>query len=143
MYIDEAVKKQAEVLFKNERPNMGHALGIVYESLKKEEVVATMPVNENTVQPYGLLHGGASAALAETLASVGGVLNVDAGKQMVVGIEINANHLKAVRSGKVRGTATPIHRGARTQVWEIKIRTETGKLVCVSRCTLAVVARRD
>ena len=143
MHIDEAVRKQAEVLFKNERPNMGHALGIEFESLKQDEIVATMPVNDNTVQPYGLLHGGASAALAETLASVGGVLNVDADKQMVVGIEINANHLKAVRNGKVRGTAVPIHRGARTQVWEIKIRTDTGKLVCVSRCTLAVIARRN
>ena len=105
--------------------------------MSAERVVATMPVEGNT-QPFGLLHGGASVALAETLASVAAQLNVAEG-EMAVGLEINANHLRGVRTGTVTGTATPIHIGRRTQVWSIDIRDEQGKAVCLSRCTIAVV----
>jgi uncharacterized protein (TIGR00369 family) len=104
-----------------------------------EKLVGTMPVRPEVHQPFGLLHGGASVALAETLASIGAWLNVDIEREMAVGLEINANHVRAVTSGVVTGTATPIHVGKRTQVWEIRITDERGKLVCISRCTLAVV----
>ena len=97
-----------------------------------------MPVDHRTHQPYGLLHGGASVALAETVASVGGMISVmDQGK-WVVGLEINANHLKSVKSGLVTATGIPIHQGRGTQVWEIKINDEAQNLICISRCTLAV-----
>ncbi len=116
------------------------ALGIEVTAYDRERVVARMPVDKRTHQPFGLLHGGASVALAETLASIAGQLNVGEG-EMVVGVEINANHLRGVRSGWVIGTATPVHVGRRTQVWAIDIRDEQGKAVCISRCTLAVVPR--
>ena len=105
----------------------------------KERVVARMPVTPKVHQPYGLLHGGASVALAETVASLGGVLNVDRTKESVVGLEINANHLRAVRDGVLTAVATPIHVGRRTHVWEVRITDQNDKLVCVSRCSLAVV----
>jgi 1,4-dihydroxy-2-naphthoyl-CoA hydrolase len=114
------------------------ALGIELTEMSKERVVGTMPVDSRTHQPFGLLHGGASVALAETLASVAAQMNVAAG-EMVVGLEINANHLRGVRSGSVTGIATPVHVGRRTQVWSIDIRDEQGKPVCISRCTLAVI----
>ena len=98
-----------------------------------------MPVDKRTKQAFGLLHGGASVALAESLASVGGWLNCDEKKFAVVGIEINANHIKAKREGIVSGTAKPLHLGSKTQVWEIRISDEEDKLVSISRCTLAVV----
>ena len=114
------------------------ALGIELTEVSKERVVATMPVDSRTHQPFGLLHGGASVALAETLASVAAQMNVAAG-EMVVGLEINANHLRGVRSGTVTGVATPVHVGRRTQVWSVDIRDDQGKPVCISRCTLAVI----
>ncbi len=116
-------------------------LGIRFTELGPDWLRATMPVDARTRQPYGLLHGGASVLLAETLGSTAGGLCV-AEDQGVVGIEINANHLRAVREGHVVGTARPLHVGARTQVWEIRIEDEAGRLVCVSRLTLAVIARR-
>jgi len=116
-------------------------LGILFTELGPDWLRATMPVDARTRQPYGLLHGGASVLLAETLGSTAGGLCV-AEDQGVVGIEINANHLRAVREGHVVGTARPLHVGARTQVWEIRIEDEAGRLVCVSRLTLAVIARR-
>lgn len=114
------------------------ALGIELTETTPQRVAGRMPVDRRTHQPFGLLHGGASVALAETLASVAGQLNVGEG-EMVVGLEINANHLRGVRSGTVTGVATPVHVGRRTQVWAIDIRDENGKPVCISRCTLAVV----
>jgi uncharacterized protein (TIGR00369 family) len=99
---------------------------------------AKMPVDERTRQPFGILHGGASCVLAETLGSVAGSLCVEFGKQMVVGLEINANHIRPAKEGWVIGTATPIHLGNTTQIWDIKITNEEGKLVCISRLTLAV-----
>jgi len=116
-------------------------LGIEITELEKDRVVATMPVDDRTRQPFGILHGGASVALAETVASIAGTLNVDLNLFNVVGVEINANHIKAKSEGIVTGTATPIHVGRSTQVWQVMIKDEQGKTVCVSRCTLAVVPK--
>lgn len=115
------------------------SLGIEVTHASAERVEARMPVGPRVHQPFGLLHGGASVALAETVASVGGYMNVDPEREHVVGLEINANHLRAKRDGEVRAVATPIHVGRRTMVWDVRITDEEGKLVCVSRCTLAVV----
>ena len=120
-------------------PSLADALGITIVDLTTERVVATMPVDNRTRQPYGILHGGASVALAETIASLGATMNVDRGTSLAVGLEINANHLRPKRDGMVTGTGTPIHRGRSTQVWDVRIVDEEGRLVCVSRCTLAVV----
>ncbi len=122
--------------------NLSEALGIALIEAGPDRVVATMPVDHRTRQPFGLLHGGASVALAETVASIGAWLNVDRETQAAVGLEINANHLKGKRDGTVTATATPIHRGKSTQVWSIAIVDEQGAMVCVSRCTLAVVTRK-
>jgi uncharacterized protein (TIGR00369 family) len=100
-----------------------------------------MPVGPKVHQPFGLLHGGASVALAETVASTAAWMNVDQATEIVMGIEINANHLRAKRDGVVVATATPVHVGRRTQVWDVRITDEEGKAVCVSRCTLAVVPK--
>jgi 1,4-dihydroxy-2-naphthoyl-CoA hydrolase len=99
----------------------------------------TMPVDARTHQPFGLLHGGASAALAETLGSVAANFCVDTTRFFCVGQEINANHVRSARSGRVTGTARPLHLGGRTHVWDIRIEDEAGKLVCVSRLTMAVI----
>lgn len=116
-------------------------LGITLEELTPQRVVGTMPVDDRTRQPFGILHGGASVALAETLASLGASANVDISTSVAVGLEINANHIRSRKDGMVRGVATPLHVGRSTQVWAIEIRDEEGKLVCQSRCTLAVVPR--
>ncbi|TWT19324.1 hotdog fold thioesterase [Luteimonas marina] len=115
-------------------------LGIVFTEIGPDFLRATMPVDARTHQPYGLLHGGASVLLAETLGSSAGGLCAPEGHG-VVGIEINANHLRGVRSGTVTGTARPLHVGRSTQVWEICIEDAAGRLVCISRLTLAVVPR--
>ncbi len=112
------------------------ALGIEFEIAEKDYVRASMPVDARTRQCVGLLHGGASAALAETLGSFGAWLNVDRTTTGVVGVQINANHLRSVSEGRVIGHARPLHRGRRTQVWEVKIETEDQQLVCVSQCTV-------
>jgi 1,4-dihydroxy-2-naphthoyl-CoA hydrolase len=114
-------------------------LGMDIVESGKERVVIRMPVGPKVLQPWGLLHGGASVALAETAASMAASMNVDREKDVVVGIEINANHLRGKRDGVVTATALPVHVGRRTQVWEVRIADEEGKLVCISRCTLAVV----
>ena len=118
---------------------MGEAMGVELIEAGPGRVVATMPVTDAVRQPFGLLHGGASVALAETVASIGGWLNVEMDTQMAVGLEINANHLRSVREGTVTATATPVHVGRSTQVWEVRIVDEADRLVCLSRCTLAVV----
>ena len=115
-------------------------LGIVFTAAGDDWLQATMPVDARTKQPYGLLHGGASVVLAETLGSSAGNLCVDPTQQVCVGLEINANHLRAARSGVVTGTARALHVGRTTQVWEIRIEDEAGKPVCISRLTLAGVA---
>jgi len=116
-------------------------LGIEFTELGPDFLCATMPVDRRTHQPYGLLHGGASVLLAETLGSTAAMLCVAEGERCV-GIEINANHLRAVRAGVVTGTARPLHVGRQTQVWEIRIEDEAQRLVCVSRLTVAVLAAR-
>lgn len=118
------------------------ALGMEIVTLEKNRVVMTMPVDERTHQPAGYLHGGASVLLAETAASIGGFLNVNEEEEAVFGVEINANHLKSKREGVVTATATPIHIGRTTQVWNIDIRDEQDAKICISRCTIGVVKRR-
>ncbi len=119
------------------------ALGIEIVEARDDALVARMPVDDRTRQPAGVLHGGASVALAETLASWAGYLAVDAEKFHVVGQEINANHIRPVSTGWVTGTATPASLGRRSHVWEIRITDEAGRLVCISRCTLAVIEQRS
>jgi len=116
-------------------------LGILFTEIGDDFVRGTMPVDARTVQPYGLLHGGASVALAETLGSMGAAMCVDADEYQVVGQEINANHVRAARSGLVTGTARAVHLGGRTHVWSIEIVNEAQKLVCISRITMAVIKR--
>lgn len=115
------------------------ALGITITLLEKGRVEATMPVDERTRQPFGLLHGGASVALAETVASVGAYQLVDHETEGVAGLEINANHVRGIREGMVKAVATVLHQGRTTQVWDIRITDEQGKPVCISRCTMAVL----
>lgn len=144
MHIEEEIRAKFETLKKASPKNMGHALGIQFTLISRDEMRATMPVNENTTQPMGILHGGASVALAETLASIGAWLNVRDDNSAAVGLEINANHIKSVRlGGTVIGISKPIHRGATTQVWETRIETDDGKLVSISRCTIAIVKKRE
>ncbi len=119
------------------------ALGIEMVQIEKDKVVATMPVNENTRQPFGYLHGGASVALAETVASVGSVAQIDQEKEICFGLEINANHIRAKREGIVTANATLLHRGKSTMVWDIKIADEEERLICVSRCTVSIVPKRN
>jgi 1,4-dihydroxy-2-naphthoyl-CoA hydrolase len=116
-------------------------LGILFTEIGEDFIRATMPVDARTVQPYGLLHGGASVALAETLGSMGAAMCVDAAEYQVVGQEINANHVRAARSGLVTGTARAVHIGGRTHVWSIEIVNDAQKLVCISRITMAVIKR--
>lgn len=117
-------------------------LAIEYTDVGPEHITARMPVDHRTHQPFGMLHGGASVALAETLGSVAANTVVDSKKQFCVGLDINANHVKSVRSGYVYGTARPLHVGGRTQVWEIRISNEADELVCISRLTMAVIDRK-
>lgn len=117
-------------------------LDIEFTGIGPDFITAKMPVDSRHHQPYGLLHGGASVALAETLGSVAAHCSVDTSKYFCVGLEINANHLKGVRSGYVFGKTTPIHIGKSTQVWEIRITNEQDELVCVSRITMAVLEQK-
>lgn len=116
-------------------------LGIRYTGIGDDWLAASMPVDARTKQPAGILHGGASVALAETLGSTGANLVVDRDKRLCVGLEINANHVHAMREGEVRGVAKPLHIGGTTQVWEIRISDTEERLVCVSRITMAVLDR--
>lgn len=122
--------------------NLGEHLGMKFTEIGDNYLKATMPVDDRTKQPYGLLHGGASVALAETLGSVASAMMIDEDKNICVGLEINANHVRSVRSGIVTGTVTPFHIGAATHVWEIKIHDDKEKLVCVSRITIIILAKK-
>ncbi|NBI30847.1 hotdog fold thioesterase [Chengkuizengella marina] len=117
-------------------------LGIEIIEVSEERIVGTMPVDERTHQPFGILHGGASVALAETVASIGTFFLIDQENENVVGLEINANHIKAVRNGKVKAIGTTYHRGKTTMVWDIRIVDEEDNLVCISRCTMAVIKKK-
>jgi len=123
------------------RNTMSEGIGIEITEIGDDYLKGRMPVDRRTVQPYGILHGGASAALAETLGSLAGTLAVDLEKEYCVGLEINANHIRSVSSGYVYGTARPLHIGKTTHVWEIRIEDEKGRLVCISRLTLAVISK--
>ncbi len=114
-------------------------LGIEISEYTPERVVATMPVTPKTHQPFGLLHGGVSVVIAETVASAGSYQFIDAAKQRAVGLEINANHIRSVREGIVTAVGTPVHVGRRTIVWDIRIYNAAEKLVCISRCTMSVI----
>ena len=116
-------------------------LEIVFTEIGADFIRGTMPVDGRTRQPYGLLHGGASVALAETLGSTGAAMCVDPKEYQCVGLEINANHVRSARTGLVTGTARPVHRGGRTQVWIIDIVNDAGNLVCTSRLTVAIIRR--
>ncbi|HEX9510293.1 MAG TPA: hotdog fold thioesterase [Puia sp.] len=120
---------------------MGAYLGMEFTDIGDNFLKARMPVDSRTRQPYGLLHGGASAALAETLGSVASAYVIDQEKYACVGLEINANHIRGVKEGYVYGTVTPLHLGKTTHVWDIKIVDEREKLVCVSRLTVAILKR--
>jgi 1,4-dihydroxy-2-naphthoyl-CoA hydrolase len=126
-------------LINSQNRGLRAALDIKISEATAYRVVAHMPVGPKVHQSFGLLHGGASVVLAETAASVGGMLHVDQSKERVVGLEINANHLRSVRIGELTAIATPVHIGQRTQVWEIRISDGEENLICISRCTLAVV----
>jgi 1,4-dihydroxy-2-naphthoyl-CoA hydrolase len=123
--------------------NMGEHLGIEATEISSDYICARMPVDHRTKQPFGLLHGGASVVLAETLGSFAASVSVDMEKYQCVGLEINANHIRSVKEGYVYGKATPLHVGRQTQVWEIRITNEAGQLVCVSRITIAVLERKQ
>jgi 1,4-dihydroxy-2-naphthoyl-CoA hydrolase len=125
------------------RSNMAEHLGIEWVEVGDNFLKARMPVDHRTRQPYGLLHGGASVALAETIGSVAAAMVVDHTKHYCVGLEINANHVRAAKEGFVTGIGSPVHIGSTTQVWDIKIYSESGKLVCISRLTVAVLKRKD
>jgi 1,4-dihydroxy-2-naphthoyl-CoA hydrolase len=124
------------------KDTMGDHLGIRFTELGENFIKAMMPVDHRTKQPYGLLHGGASVALAETLGSIGSALVIDSEQGICVGQEINANHIRSARQGWVTGTAKPIHLGASSHVWEIRITDETEKLICISRLTVAILKKR-
>lgn len=123
---------------------MAGAIGIVFTEIGEDYLIATMPVNEKTIQPFRILHGGASVVLAETLGSVASTLCLeDLNTHAAVGLEINANHLKSVREGGfVTGTCRPIRIGRQVQVWQIEIRDEMQELSCISRLTVSIVPRR-
>jgi 1,4-dihydroxy-2-naphthoyl-CoA hydrolase len=136
-------KVTSEELNKLGLNTMAERIGIEITEVGEDYLKGRMPVDSRTVQTYGILHGGASAALAETLGSIAGVLAIDPENEYCVGMEINANHVRSVRGGYVYGKATPLHIGKRSHVWEIRIEDGEGKLVCISRLTLAVIAGKQ
>lgn len=134
-------KFMPEDLNKRGENTLADFLGIKFTEVGEDRLVATMPANERTKQPMGIVHGGANVVLAETIASTGANAVVDLEKYYCVGLEINANHIRSVREGLVTGIARPIHLGRTTQIWQIDIFNEAGKQTCVSRMTAAVVSR--
>lgn len=135
------IRPDAGAVMRMQQDTIAEALGIVFTEMGDDFVRGTMPVDRRTHQPMGILHGGASVVLAESLGSMAANFCVDTATHYCVGLDINANHVRAVRSGVVTGTARAVHLGKTTQVWEIRIEDEAGRLVCVSRLTMAVLAR--
>lgn len=127
----------------NDRPknHLGALLDIRFVEVGDDFICATMPVDERTHQPAGILHGGASVVLAETLGSIASYMCIDPDKYIAVGLEVNANHLRPVSSGLVKGICRPLHKGAKTQVWEIKMYNDKGKMNCISRLTVAILPK--
>lgn len=121
--------------------NMVSLLDIKFSEVTDDSISATMPVDSRTKQPFGILHGGASVVLAETVGSIASFLVIGEGSEVPVGLEINANHLRSVANGLVTAKCTPIHIGRKTHVWDIKISNDEGKLVCISRLTIAIVEK--
>lgn len=121
--------------------NIASLIGIEFSAFDDNSLSATMPVDARTHQPAGILHGGASVVLAESLGSISSHMIIDSSKYMAVGLEVNANHIRPVTSGIVTGTCTPIHIGAKTHVWDIRIVNDRQKLVCICRLTVAIVAK--
>ena len=132
---------QVEDLNNRPKGHIGEVLGIEFLEIGDDFLSARMPVNEKTHQPYGILHGGASVVLAETLGSVASNLIVNSEKYIAVGLEVNANHLRPVKSGFVKGICKPIHIGGKTHVWDIRLYDDRGKMNCISRLTVAIVPR--
>ncbi|MBS1597669.1 MAG: hotdog fold thioesterase [Bacteroidetes bacterium] len=124
-----------------EQDTMNNHIGIEFTEIGDDYIKARMPVDHRTRQAYGILHGGASVALAETVGSVGSVLIVDPSKYYCVGVEINANHIRSIKEGFVIAKATPLHLGSSTHVWDIKITDEAEKLICVSRLTVYILKK--
>jgi len=129
----------------NDRPknHLGALLDIQFTEVGEDSLTATMPVDERTHQPAGILHGGASVVLAETLGSIASFMCIDPERYQAVGLEINANHLRPVKRGRVTGICKPLHRGAKTHVWEIKIYDDRGKMNCISRLTVAILPKTN
>ncbi len=125
------------------KQTMTEHLGVEWSDLGDDFIKARMPVDHRTIQPYGLLHGGASCVLAETLGSVASAMVVDHSRFLCVGLEINANHVRSAREGYVTGIVTPLHLGGSSHVWDIKIYDEKDKLICISRLTVAVIPRKN
>jgi 1,4-dihydroxy-2-naphthoyl-CoA hydrolase len=127
----------------NGRPkgHIGDLIGIEFTEITDDSISARMPVNEKTHQPYGILHGGASVVLAESLGSVASNMIINSDKYIGVGLEVNANHLRPVKSGFVTGICTPIHIGGKTHVWDIKLYDDRGKMNCISRLTVAIIPK--
>lgn len=123
-----------------QKNTIGEVLDIRFEAFTDDSISASMVVDHRTHQPFGLLHGGASVVLAESVGSMASYLCIDTTRFYCVGLEINANHLRAVRSGRVTATARPVHIGRSTHVWDIRLNTDDGKLSCISRLTIAVIA---
>ncbi len=122
--------------------NMGETIGIEITEITSGSLKGRMPVDHRTIQPAGILHGGASVALAETLGSIASNLIIDTGKFICVGLDINANHLRPATNGFVYAEASPIHIGKKTHVWSIEIKNEEGKMVCISRLTMAIIEKQ-
>lgn len=131
-----------EQLNKLSRNTMAERIGIEFTAIGNDSLEAKMPVDERTQQPFGMLHGGASVALAETMGSVAATCCVDVTKQYCVGLDINANHIRSIRSGYVKGITTPLHIGKKTHVWEIRILNDKEELICISRITMAVLDKK-
>ena len=122
---------------------MGEWLGMEWVAIGDDYLKMRMPVDHRTKQPYGLLHGGASCTLAETVGSIASHYVIDTEKYICVGLDINANHVRSVRAGYVTATCTPLHLGSTTHVWDIKIQDDSGKLICISRLTVAILLKKD
>lgn len=134
-------KRQPDLdsLHSNRKNTISELLDIRFESFDEQTITASMPVDARTHQPYGLLHGGASVVLAETLGSMASYHCIDTSRFYCVGLEVNANHLRALRSGRVTGVCRPVHLGRSTHVWDIRLHGEDGKPSCISRLTVAIV----
>lgn len=132
-----------EHLFQYGKGTMAEYIGIEWTGVGDNFLKAKMPVDHRTNQPYGLLHGGASCVLAETVGSVASAMVIDHSRFYCVGLEINANHIRGIKEGNVTGVATPLHLGSTTHVWDIKIHDEKDKLICVSRLTVMIIPRKD